>query len=80
MAMEKKNQMELEKKSHVSVSNAVLQTATFLPGGRTESTLNISKIPGIEMLWVRNEGLLVKIKGDEALIPDTNVKIVMFSK
>lgn len=65
----------------IKVDTAILQAAASFPGsGRTESTLNSVKIPGIQMFWLKGEGLLVSVKGKESFIPDTNVKIVHFMK
>lgn len=66
---------------HRVVDMALLQASAMIPGtGKTESTLNAVKVPGIKMLWIRGEGLLVNCKGKESLIPSTNVKIVHFAK
>jgi hypothetical protein len=62
------------------VSTAILHSACLFAGGRTESTLNHVKVPGIEMWWVPNEGLHFKVKSQVGIVPAANVKIVYFSE
>lgn len=61
------------------IETAVLHSAVMFPGtGRTESTLNSIKIPGIQMEWIKQEGLMVEVGKRRYLIPSANVKIVYF--
>jgi hypothetical protein len=63
------------------VLTAELHSAIRL-NGHTES--NLHRIPGIQMLWIKNEGLLIRVPEragnfSEHLIPYTSVKIVKLS-
>lgn len=68
-------------KDKIPVDTAILQAPVMIPGtGKTETTLNHTKIPGVQMVWLRGEGLLLTVKGIESFIPSTNVKIAHFKK
>ena len=47
-------------------------------GGKTESTLNQVKIPGIEMMWLEKEGLFFVVGHQSGLIPAAAVKNSLF--
>lgn len=68
----------MDPESHPAVDTAILHTAEMFAGGRTESTLNAVKVPGLFMYWIRPEGLFYKCKGQEGLIPAGNVRRVVF--
>lgn len=61
----------------IPVEQASLHSAVLFQGFTAE-TWNEAKMPGVLMLWVRGEGLLVGIRGKETLIPAANVKNVVF--
>lgn len=64
-----------------AVDTAMLHSSIMIPGtGRTESTLNQVKVPGIKMEWIRNEGLLIEARGRKTLIPSANVKCAHLKK
>lgn len=59
----------------IPVSAAKLHTAMMF-GGVTHDHLNDAKWPGIQMLWVKGEGLLVSFKGNERVIPSAAIQWV----
>jgi hypothetical protein len=62
------------------IDTVVLHQACMFAGGRTESTLNTVKVPGIKMWWSENlNGLLFTIKNmQKGFIPAPAVKILYF--
>lgn len=85
--MEKAEKVSLKvteiKPELLEVKVAHFQAAVMLPGGFTETSLNAEKMRNMapfEMRWVKGEGLFVKNKHGDALIPTTNIKCVLFVK
>lgn len=66
------------KSDKMAVELAVLHSAVMFQGFTLEHW-NESKAPGVQMLWIRGEGLLVRLKGKEMLIPVPTVKNVIFA-
>lgn len=63
----------------MKIKLAYLQAAVQIPAVMvTESTLSSSKIPGLEMDY-SPIGLLITVKGQRALIPSTNVKVMVLA-
>jgi hypothetical protein len=71
--------MEAKTEKKMTVKLAMLHSATMLPGGATEATLSETKTPGIKMLWIKGEGLLLTLRNQECFIPSAAVKVVHFS-
>jgi hypothetical protein len=65
-----------------TIESAVLHQACMFAGGRTESTMNAAKIPGLTMHWITGEGLFFDIKNknitQHGFIPAAAVKIVYY--
>lgn len=62
------------------VSQAQLQAPIRMVGIAEDKELTEVKFKGIQMEWADNEGLYIMYKGQEAFVPHTNVKLVLFHK
>lgn len=62
--------------ANYNVTMAQLQAAVMIPGGHTESNLDLKKQKGIKMTLVPGEGLWVELKGHKSLVPSTNIKVL----
>lgn len=62
----------------MEVEHAALHSAVMF-AARTGDTWNEAKVRGIKMLWVKGEGLLLGLNGQEMLVPAANVKAVIFA-
>jgi len=70
--------MAVEKKEdHKVVKHAELHSDVRF-GGLTLTTLNHAKAPGIKMVWIKSEGLVLSFKGRSIFVPSTNVKFIEF--
>jgi hypothetical protein len=60
------------------VAIALLQSAARLPGGKTETTLNCDRIPGLKMHVVTNpDGILLTVNSKTAWVPVGNIIIAV---
>lgn len=60
------------------VDIAHLQAAVMIQGtGKTETSLNTSRIPGIQMHWMK-DGLMITVKGKKSFVPAPNIKVIYF--
>jgi len=63
------------------MKQVILQSATFLLGGITESTLNHTRTPGFKMVRSQaDQGLIITHRDEQIFIPDTNVKVYYLDK
>jgi hypothetical protein len=67
-------------KDKTIVDAAFLRDPVFLPHGGVESTLNASRLPGIEMLWIKGEGIDYSFRGRSGFIPSSNIVGIHYSK
>jgi hypothetical protein len=58
------------------VTVAHLQSAIMIPGGKTTINITPQIMPGLKMMWIEGEGLLIEHKGSQVFVPSTNVKDV----
>lgn len=73
MAKAMNEEKELEKE--IPIESANLQSATMIPGGKTEVSLNQNRVPGIKLSWIEGDSLVVEYRGGRSRIPLANVKI-----
>lgn len=68
--------LDAQPSNKLPVKDVYLHAAVMFQGV-TADHLNEAKHPGLKMLWVKGEGLLISKNGVEALIPAAGVKMAI---
>lgn len=79
MSNHEETKTNTKKQPEIIITNLLLQSPVMF-AGHNESTINNSKIPGIEMQWINGVGVVLKKGKLKAIVPDTNVKIAVLKE